>query len=38
MIRRRDRRLGADNSNSTGDNPDGRLHALDLYTAAVSVP
>ncbi len=30
--------LWADNSNSTGDNPDGRLHALDLYTAAVSVP
>ena len=30
--------LWADNSNSTGDNPDGRLHALDLYTAAVTVP
>ncbi len=30
--------LWADNSNSTGDNPDGRLHALDLYTAAVMVP
>jgi hypothetical protein len=27
--------LWADNSNSTGDNPDGRLHALDQYTARV---
>ena len=27
----------ADNSNSTGDNPDGRLHQLDVYTAAVRV-
>jgi hypothetical protein len=26
----------ADNSNSTGDNPDGTLHALDIYSAAVS--
>ena len=26
----------ADNSNSTGDNPDGALHSLDVYTAAVS--
>lgn len=25
----------ADNSNSTGDNPDGTLHAFDIYTAAV---
>jgi hypothetical protein len=25
----------ADNSNSTGDNPDGALHKLDIYTAAV---
>lgn len=25
----------ADNSNSTGDNPDGRLGRLDMYTAAV---
>jgi hypothetical protein len=25
----------ADNSNSTGDNPDGHLHALDLYTAVI---
>ena len=25
----------ADNSNSTGDNPDGELHALDIYSAAV---
>lgn len=25
----------ADNSNSTGDNPDGTLHALDVYSAAV---
>ena len=28
----------ADNSNSTGDNPDGTLHALDVYTAAVAEP
>jgi hypothetical protein len=28
----------ADNSNSTGDNPDGKLHELDLYTARVRVP
>jgi hypothetical protein len=27
----------ADNSNSTGDNPDGRLSGLDLYTARVHV-
>ncbi len=27
----------ADNSNSTGDNPDGALHALDIYTARVHV-
>jgi hypothetical protein len=27
----------ADNSNSTGDNPDGTLHQLDLYTAQVTV-
>ena len=25
----------ADNSNSTGDNPDGVLNALDIYSAAV---
>ncbi len=25
----------SDNSNSTGDNPDGALHQLDIYTAAV---
>jgi hypothetical protein len=25
----------ADNSNSTGDNPDGKLHEFDIYTAAV---
>jgi BNR/Asp-box repeat len=25
----------ADNSNSTGNNPDGTLHTLDIYTAAV---
>jgi hypothetical protein len=25
----------ADNSNSTGDNPDGTLHGLDVYTSAV---
>ena len=28
----------ADNSNSSGDNPDGRLHQLDIYTAAVPAP
>jgi hypothetical protein len=28
----------SDNSNSTGDNPDGSLHQLDLYTAKVSIP
>jgi hypothetical protein len=28
----------ADNSNSTGNNPDGTLHQLDIYTAAVSAP
>src|SRR2546427_3631513 len=28
----------ADNSNSTGNNPDGALHKLDVYTAAVSAP
>jgi hypothetical protein len=27
----------ADNSNSTGDNPNGTLHELDLYTARVTV-
>ena len=27
----------ADNSNSTRDNPDGRLHAMDIYTARVEV-
>jgi hypothetical protein len=27
----------SDNSNSTGTNPDGTLHKLDIYTAAVSV-
>ncbi len=27
----------ADNSNSTGDNPDGTLHQFDLYTARMSV-
>jgi hypothetical protein len=27
----------ADNSNSTGTNPDGALHELDVYTAAVAV-
>ena len=25
----------ADNSNSTGTNPDGALHQLDIYAAAV---
>lgn len=28
----------ADNSNSTRDNPDGRLNELDIYTARVRVP
>jgi hypothetical protein len=28
----------SDNSNSTGDNPDGTLHQLDLFTAKVSIP
>jgi hypothetical protein len=28
----------ADNSNSTGTNPDGVLHQLDVYTAAVASP
>jgi hypothetical protein len=28
----------SDNSNSTGTNPDGALHQLDIYTAAVNVP
>jgi hypothetical protein len=28
----------ADNSNSTGNNPDGTLHQLDVFSAAVSVP
>ncbi len=28
----------SDNSNSTGDNPDGALHQLDIYTAAVTAP
>jgi hypothetical protein len=28
----------ADNSNSTGNNPDGALHQLDIYTAAVPEP
>jgi hypothetical protein len=27
----------SDNSNSTGNNPDGTLHMLDLYIAAVVV-
>ncbi len=27
----------SDNSNSTGDNPDGALHQLDIYTAVVPV-
>jgi hypothetical protein len=27
----------SDNSNSTGNNPDGALHQLDIYTAAVKV-
>ena len=28
----------ADNSNSTGNNPDGTLHGLDIYTATVVAP
>jgi hypothetical protein len=28
----------ADNSNSTGNNPDGTLRGLDIYTAAVAAP
>jgi BNR/Asp-box repeat len=28
----------SDNSNSTGNNPDGALHQLDIYTAAVAAP
>jgi hypothetical protein len=28
----------ADNSDSTGDNPDGRLHEMDVYTARVPGP
>ena len=28
----------SDNSNGTGTNPDGALHQLDIYTAAVSAP
>jgi hypothetical protein len=28
----------SDNSNSTGTNPDGALHQLDIYTAAVPRP
>jgi hypothetical protein len=28
----------ADNSNSTGQNPDGTLHQFDLYTAKISIP
>jgi hypothetical protein len=28
----------SDNSNSTGNNPDGALHQLDIYTAAVPTP
>lgn len=28
----------ADNSNSTGDNPDGTLHGFDIYSAAVPEP
>jgi hypothetical protein len=28
----------SDNSNSTGTNPDGTLHQLDLYTAAIPIP
>src|SRR5262249_10234644 len=30
-------RSWADNSNSTGDNPNGTLNALDIYTAKVSI-
>jgi len=30
-------RAGADNSNSTGDNPAGTFNALDMYTAKVTV-
>lgn len=28
----------SDNSNSTGTNPDGKLQAMDLYTARITVP
>jgi hypothetical protein len=28
----------SDNSNSTGNNPNGTLHELDIYTAAVAAP
>jgi hypothetical protein len=28
----------SDNSNSTGTNPDGALHQLDIYTAAIPLP
>ena len=28
----------SDNSNSTGNNPDGALHQLDIYTASVPLP
>lgn len=28
----------SDNSNSTGNNPDGTLHQLDIYTASVPLP
>jgi hypothetical protein len=28
----------SDNSNTTGDNPNGTLHQFDLYTAKVSIP
>ncbi len=28
----------SDNSNSTGTNPDGALHQLDIYTAAITAP
>jgi hypothetical protein len=27
----------SDNSNSTGDNPDGTLHALDIYVAPLKI-
>ena len=30
--------IWSDNSNSTGDNPDGTLHAFDQYTADISAP